>query len=259
MPQNLSSLPSRAEYETDDNLTEDMFRIGFHIVGSEPFKGRPLPNIEKTLIAASIEGAVGRDFRVLAVLTTWLGMHHKHVNFRCLQDLLKPLFAEIPNDDLSLYWSAIGFWIGQKDRRFAAFKKCYSGPRREFGNRNSQVIIDEHGQDPRFAESPLKIVVGGIRHRLRDVMPAVDIAYMHPIFANRIRMGPTYRADIFMFLEMGLTDIKEIVEKTNSSPSLVHRTKKDWQILREAAKMHENFAARTSSPSAPAQSPGLSP
>ena len=250
MPIKLPKKPCRDEYETDDNLTEDMYRIGFRIGGSEPFRTQALPNIEKTLIAASIEGAVGRDFRVLAVLTTWLGKHHKQVNFRSLKKLLEPLFAENPNDDLSLYWSAIGFWISQKDHRFAALKKCYSGPRREFGNRNSQVIIDEKGEDPRFAASPLKIVVGGLRHRLRDVMPAEYIAYLHASFANRILMGPTYRADIFMCLELGHTDIFEIVEKTNASPAQIHQTRKDWLILREADEIHKIANAKKLNPSA---------
>jgi hypothetical protein len=38
------------------------------------------PNIEDTLLAASIEGMEHDDLRVLAILCTWLGAHHSWIN-----------------------------------------------------------------------------------------------------------------------------------------------------------------------------------
>jgi len=38
------------------------------------------PNIEDTLLAASIEGMEHDDLRVLTALTTWLSVHHQRVN-----------------------------------------------------------------------------------------------------------------------------------------------------------------------------------
>jgi hypothetical protein len=43
-------------------------------------RGAREPNIEDTLIAASMDGLVRDDLRVLSVLTTWIQVHHPWIN-----------------------------------------------------------------------------------------------------------------------------------------------------------------------------------
>ena len=60
----------------DGTLTSDMVGIGMNFA-AKPTRDAP---IEETLVHASEVGMVEHDHRVLAVLTTWLGIHHGYVN-----------------------------------------------------------------------------------------------------------------------------------------------------------------------------------
>ncbi len=57
-------------------LTSDLAGIG--MLFSVPESAEP--NIQDTLVAATVEGMEGDDLRVLAVTTTWLGVHGSRVN-----------------------------------------------------------------------------------------------------------------------------------------------------------------------------------
>lgn len=63
-----------AQYATRHQLTADLVGIGI-LLAEKPSEQ---PNIENTLIAASIEGIEG-DFRVLALLVDWIQMHHERI------------------------------------------------------------------------------------------------------------------------------------------------------------------------------------
>src|SRR5256885_13834847 len=59
-----------------DALTSNMVGIGMNFVAP----ANPGPNIEDTLLFASIEGMEKQDLRVLAVLIIWFGIHASCVN-----------------------------------------------------------------------------------------------------------------------------------------------------------------------------------
>ncbi len=51
------------------------------MVRIEPFDARsPGPDLEATLVRASVEGMDRGDLRVLALLVTWVGVHSGRVN-----------------------------------------------------------------------------------------------------------------------------------------------------------------------------------
>lgn len=60
--------------------------------------------------------------RILAVLTTWIGMHSAILNV----DRLTQIVAQA-SDRVRAYWAALALWQ-IKDRRFAKMSHCYSGP-----------------------------------------------------------------------------------------------------------------------------------
>jgi hypothetical protein len=64
-------------------------------------------HIEETLLHASEVGMDSGDLRVLAVLTTWLGVHHAHVN----ADVLVRLVASHPSVRVKAYWAAVAQWL----------------------------------------------------------------------------------------------------------------------------------------------------
>src|SRR5260370_7978289 len=67
-----------------DELTSRMVGIGMNFAAPPV----PEPNIEDTILLASIEGMEKYDLRVLAVLLTWFGIHAAWVNAARLTHLL---------------------------------------------------------------------------------------------------------------------------------------------------------------------------
>jgi hypothetical protein len=70
-------------------------------------------DLESTLVHASQLGMDDGDLRVLSVLTTWLGVHHAHIN----ADRLVRLATAETSERVRAYWAAIASWLA-KDRRF---------------------------------------------------------------------------------------------------------------------------------------------
>ena len=82
-----------------DGLTSRMVGIGMNFAASPV----PEPNIEDTILLASIEGMEKYDLRVLAVLLTWFGIHAAWVN----ADRLTKLIAGQSLPRVRAFWSAV--------------------------------------------------------------------------------------------------------------------------------------------------------
>ena len=65
-----------SSYVHADELTSRMVGIGMNFAAPPA----PGPNIEDTILFASMEGMEKYDLRVLAVLLTWFGIHAAWVN-----------------------------------------------------------------------------------------------------------------------------------------------------------------------------------
>src|SRR5512139_2134477 len=126
--------PARAP--SADALTADMVGIGL-LVGGE---GSRDPNIEDTLLAASVEGMERDDLRVLAVLVTWFGVHAAHVN----ADRLTRLVAMHASKRVRAFWSALARWR-TADRRFARLARAYRGPRVDLLATGTDFQLARHG------------------------------------------------------------------------------------------------------------------
>jgi hypothetical protein len=95
---------------TGDLLTFYMTGIGVNFAAFS----FPEPNIEDTLLFASIEGMEKNDVPVLAVLVTWFGVHAPWVK----ADRLAKLIIAQKSPRIRALWAALA--RGQrKDRRFA--------------------------------------------------------------------------------------------------------------------------------------------
>ena len=91
-----------------DELTAAMVGIGMNFAGDTA----PETNIEDALLAASMEGMERDDFRVLAVLVTWLGIHHRWIN----ADRLIRSVRTQTSSRVRCFWAAIARWL-RRDRR----------------------------------------------------------------------------------------------------------------------------------------------
>lgn len=181
-----------AEAASGDALTADLVGIGMLVGGA----GSRDPNIEDTLLAASLEGMERGDLRVLAVLVTWFGVHSARVN----ADRLTRLVATTESKRVRAFWSALARWRGS-DRRFARLAQAYRRARVDLLTTGTDFQVARHGEDARFAGSKLRVAANVLRDRPADVLAPAELAKRHSAYRWRLVIGPTYRADMWASLE----------------------------------------------------------
>ena len=210
----------------DDALTRDMVGIGMNFA-AEPNVEAP---IEETLVHASSLGLDDGDLRVLSVLTVWLGVHAQHVN----ADRLVRCVSEHPSARVRAYWAAVARWLG-KDRRFARLAKLYDGPALELLPVGTEFQIARRGEDERFAGSALRVPAGTLRDRGADVLSPEPLVRRHAGYRNRVRMGPTWRADVWTVLERTPElSVAEAARRAGCSFAAAWQVVQDFTLLREA-------------------------
>lgn len=208
-------------------LTAAMAGIGFNFAVEPDVDA----NIEETLVFASELGMDETDLRVLAVLTTWLGVHSGHVN----ADRLIRAVSKHPSERVRAYWSAVGQWLA-KDRRFARLSHAYEGPPIELLSVGTDFQIGRRGEDERFSGSVLRVPSGTLRDRPVDVLGPAALVRLHPGYRNRVRMGPTWRADVWTVLEREPDQsVAEVARVTGCSFATAWQVVQDFALLRDAS------------------------
>lgn len=212
---------------SSDELTAWMAGIGLNFA-TEP---RADADIEATLVHASANGMVEGDLRVLSVLTTWLGVHHAHVN----ADRLVRLVVTHPEQRVRAYWSAVATWLG-KDRRFARLARAYDGAPVDVLPVGTEFQIRRRGEDERFAGSHLRVARGTLRDR-EDVLTPEALVRRHAGYRNRVLMGPTWRADVWTVLEQApALTVAEVARRVSCSFATAWQTAQDFRLLRAAMR-----------------------
>jgi hypothetical protein len=173
-------------------LTRDMVGIGMNFAA----EANPSAPIEETLVHASAFGMDDHDLRVLAVLTTWVGVHHGHIN----ADRLVRCVSEHESERVHAFWAAIARWLS-KDRRFARLAKLHDSRPVDLLPVGTDFQIVRRGEDERFAGSSLRVPAGTLRDRDADVLSPEVLVHRHTGYRNRVFMGPTWRADVWTVLE----------------------------------------------------------
>jgi hypothetical protein len=189
-------------------------------------------DIESTLVHASRLGMDDGDLRVLAVLTTWLGVHHTHVN----ADRLVRLVQAHRSGRVRAYWSAVALWLG-KDRRFARLSMAYTDLAVELLPAGTRFQIERRGEDERFVGSKLRVPKGTLRDRHGDVLAPERLIRRHAGYRNRVLMGPSFRADVWTALERAPDlSIADIARKASCSFATAWQAAQDYRLLRAAAR-----------------------
>ena len=197
------------------------------------FAARPMmnPNIEDTLLAASIEGMDHDDLRVLAILMTWLEVHSAWINV----DRLTVIVRQHTGRRVQAFWSAVALWLG-KDRRFYRLAKVYDGPTLVLLTTGTDFHLRRSGEDPRFAGGPLRLPAGILRERKKDVLSPAELAIRHDAYRRRIMLGPSYRADMWAELEhQPNLSTAELARRAYGSFATAWHVKQDWELLQQAA------------------------
>ncbi len=193
-------------------------------------EGMPNPNIEDTLLAASVEGMERGDLRVLSVLMTWLELHSAWIN----ADRLTALVGQQTSGKVRAFWSAVARWLG-KDRRLARMEKAYAGPRVDLLAAGMAFHLRRAGEDLRFEGGPLCVPAGILRDRKGDVLTPRELAHRHATYRRRIELGPSYRADMWAALDQdpGLSP-SALARLTYGSFATAWHVKRDWELLKGA-------------------------
>ncbi|HEV2962978.1 MAG TPA: hypothetical protein VG649_14205 [Candidatus Angelobacter sp.] len=204
-------------------LTADMVGIGMNFAAS----GSDQPNIENTLLYASVEGMEKHDLRVLSILVTWFGIHAAWVN----ADRMTKLVDLNSSRRVRALWSALALWQ-EKDRRFARLAHSYKGPRQDVIETGTEFQIKRFGEDPRFQGSAIRVAATILRDRAADVLSPTDLARIHRRYRWRVVMGPSYRADMWAELEHDKTlSAAELARRTYGSFATAWRVRRDFGLL----------------------------
>jgi hypothetical protein len=220
---NTRTLAAQVLFE-GDALTSEMTGIGMNFAAT-PTKD---PNIEDVLISASVNGMEEDDLRTLAVLVTWIGIHNSWIN---ADRLLRAVHSQ-PSTRVRAFWAAIGHWLG-KDRRLARLTMVYQGPRLDLLPTGTDFQIRRRGEDPRFADSPLRVPGGVVRDRPADVLSPRELTKRHRTYRQRVLMGPSYRADMWAALEsQPPLSGAALARHTYGSFATAWQVKHDWELLK---------------------------
>ncbi len=205
-------------------LTARMAGIGLNFAVEPERDG----DIELTLVHASEVGMQDDDLRVLSVLTTWLGVHHRSVN----ADRLFRAVKDHESRRVRAYWSAIASWL-RADRRFARLERLRKRARIDLASSGSGFQLARRGEDERFVGSALRVPAGVLRDRRADVLSPSRLAALHRGYRNRVRMGPSWRADVWTVLESqpGLS-VADAARRVRCSFAVA------WEVARDFAVLH---------------------
>lgn len=224
---------SRAQPEprADANLDAAIRSLGMR-VGSSPASLEPA-DIELTLTSA-VEQALPHDYRLLAVLVTWLETHHARVNVPRLGRFVKRHAA---GSRLVLaFWSAVGHWLGAADTRWLALERLYVGEALDLDDAEiTSIQVQRAGVDPRFAGSPLRVHAKLLRSRAADVDTSEQLAARHPLYRKRLELGANYRADVWYALERDPSaTAAEIARKVGCAYETARSVAEDFRIVQRS-------------------------
>ncbi len=215
-------------YAVGEALTSDLIAIGMRL-GGVPSADEP--NIEDTIVAASIEGLFQADYRVLSLLVDWFGIHVARVNV----DRLTRLVAALDDVRVKAFWVGLAQWQ-KKDSRLKKLQqvptKFKRGHRFDLMSEGTDFQIERYGEDPRFIGTVLKVPSKLLRHRPQDIASVAELAKRHLAYSYRIMIGPSYRADMWALVERKpeLTPT-EIARQTYGSFPTAWEVKRDWLLL----------------------------
>jgi hypothetical protein len=212
---------------TSDALTSQLAGIGLNFAAPAAHD----PNIEDSIVFASIEGMEKQDLRVLAMLVTWFGIHAPWVN----ADRLTTLARTQLSARVRAFWSALARWQ-RKDRRFVRLSGSYKGPRQDVLEVGTEFQLQRHGEDPRFAGSAIRVAANILRDRPADVLSPSLLVRRHRVYRFRIMMGPNYRADMWAALELDATlSAAALARETYGSFATAWHVRRDFLLIRGAS------------------------
>jgi hypothetical protein len=225
------------EIKTGQDLANDFHAIGANFAADEK---RVDPNIEMTLLSASIEGVNKDDHRFRGILVDWIDAHSPRINVESLTRLV----SQMPEKDykfVRILWCALAQRLANSDPRFCRLAKLYSGKRIDFLDRDlrrskkpvTEMFIDMRGVDERFEGTCIRVPKNAFPHRPTQIFDATSIAKIHMPFRYRTMMGASFRADVWALLRRSpRTTAYRLAKLVGCSTTTALRVKHDYEILK---------------------------
>ena len=223
--------------KTGKSLDNDLRAIGFNLGGG---KKSTDPNIEASIISASIEAVNNKDNRIAGLLVDWITLHYLRVN---VDRLTKFVFSLSDSDYkfVKIFWSANAQRLFIKDQRFKRLSELYSGKRLNFVDRFvkrgqkkvTKMLVEIKGEDERFKRTCIRVPKGYFSERPHQIFPVSVIAKNHLSYRYRVMMGSSYRADLWALLDSN-PDISAYAlgKKAHCSYRSAYIAKKDYELLK---------------------------
>lgn len=208
-----------------EELTRSMIGIGI-LFGGEGTKN---PNIENTIISASLHGIRNQDFRVLSMVTLWLEKHFFILNASRLIKLIEKC-----KEDKSFlrFWVAVSQWQAA-DNRFKGFREKYSFKRRKEISSGAKFLSEKNGYDLRFINTCLIVPKKMLEKKDWLVLDPKDMVNHHSDYRWRLIIGPSFRADMWSQLEQYREiSASELAKNSYGSYATAHRSKKEYEIFK---------------------------
>lgn len=188
------------------------------------------PNIEDVLLYASREAMDRQDLRVFGLLVQWLQEHLARVH----ADRLTRIVARLGSERVRVFWSAVAT-AHASDRRLRRLAGLYRGVRVDLVEVGTDFQISRHGEDELFEGTRLRVAGNLVRRRGADVLSPAVLAAQHRAYYYRVKIGPSYRADMWAALERepALTP-SELARRAYGSFATAWAVHRDFAILEEA-------------------------
>ena len=223
--------------KTGKSLDSDLRAIGFNLGGG---KKSTDPNIEASLISASIEAVNNKDNRIGGLLVDWITTHYLRVN---VDRLTKFVFSLNDSDYkfVKIFWCANAQRLFIKDQRFKRLSELYKGKRVSFADRFlkkrqqkvTKVLIEIKGEDERFKRTCIRVPKGYFSERPHQIFPVSVIAKNHLPYRYRVMMGSSYRADLWALLDSNPNiSAYALGKKAHCSYRSAYIAKKDYELLK---------------------------
>ena len=191
--------------KTGKSLDSDLRAIGFNLSGK---KKSIDPNIEASIISASIEAVNNKDNRIGGLLVDWITAHYLRMNVDRLTKFVFSL-SDKEYKFVKIFWCANAQRLFIKDQRFKRLSELYEGRRIDFADRfirkgqkkATRMLIEIKGEDKRFKRTCIRVPKGYFSERPQQIFHVSIVAKNHLPYRYRVMMGPSYRADLWALLD----------------------------------------------------------
>ncbi len=218
------------------SLDSDLQAIGFNLKCK---KESIAPNIEASIVSASVEAVNYQDNRIGGLLVDWITAHYLRMN---VDRLTKFVFSldDVVYKFVKIFWCANAQRLYPKDQRFKRLSALYRGKRINFSDRfvkNKQqkvtkMLIEMKEEDERFKGTCIRVHRGYFSERPHQIFPVSVIAKKHLSYHYRVMMGPSYRADLWALLKMYPNiSAYALGKKAHCSYRTAYIAKKDYELL----------------------------